>query len=77
MLLRVDGRYANGDSRFQVPRCFDNNINQKFGNDGSVLIRNAPPLLYGSCCNYRTVGHYDIFIRIPCGSERACRTLRI
>ena len=43
MLLRVDGRYANGDSRFRVPRCFDNNINQKFGNDGSVLNRNALP----------------------------------
>ena len=45
MLLRIDGRYASGDSRFPVPRCFDNNINQKFGNDGSVLNRNAPPLL--------------------------------
>ena len=43
MLLLVDGRYANGDSRFRVPRCFDININQKFGNGGSVLNRNALP----------------------------------
>ena len=45
MLPRVDGRHANGDSRFRIPRRFDDNINREFGNDGRVLNRNAPPLL--------------------------------
>ncbi len=45
MLPRVDGRYANSDSRFRVPRRFDDNINREFGNDGRVLNRNASPLL--------------------------------
>ena len=42
---QVAALVANGDSRFRVPRRFDDNINWEFGNNGRVLNRNAPPLL--------------------------------